>query len=171
MWATPLMHSVAIQIAKLSGYSPIITTASLHNEALLKSLGTTAVLDRKLPASTIISEVQKLAGGKPVEYVFDAISLAETQLLAYDALAPGGALVQTRALSLDPGVQAKIERDGGSKKVVGPFASLQVPGNKALGVELYKRLTEWLETGVVVVSHHAAVRSRWCCKMELTSRL
>ncbi|KAI0694763.1 GroES-like protein [Earliella scabrosa] len=140
----------AIQMAKLQGFSPIITTSSLKHEEWLKSLGATHVIDRSLPIPDILAELPKITGGKPILYAFDAIGAAETQNMAYDALAPGGALVQTRALSLDPGLQAKIERDGGSKKVVGPFASLQVPGNKALGVELYKRLTEWLETGVVV---------------------
>ena len=142
------MHSVAIQIAKLSGYSPIITTASLHNEPLLKSLGATAVLDRKLPASTIISEVQKLAGGKPVEYVLDAISVTDTQLLAYDALAPGGTLI----ILLDEQIPtAKKQQAGHSKRIVHGWGTAHVPENREIGVELFSRLTEWLRTGVIVV--------------------
>ncbi|EKM48207.1 uncharacterized protein PHACADRAFT_77921, partial [Phanerochaete carnosa HHB-10118-sp] len=41
----------AIQFAKLSGFSLIITTGSLHNEAYLKSLGVTHVIDRTAPLS------------------------------------------------------------------------------------------------------------------------
>ncbi|RDX54066.1 hypothetical protein OH76DRAFT_1479124 [Lentinus brumalis] len=63
-------YGTFLHVAKYSGYSPINTTASLHNEAL-KPLGATAVLDRKLLAS----------------------SEARTpQTLAYHALAQGGTL-------------------------------------------------------------------------------
>ena len=51
------------------------------------------MLDRSLPPSSIVDEIQKIAGGKPVEYVYDAISLADTEVLGYDALAPGGTLI------------------------------------------------------------------------------
>ncbi|HEV7737525.1 MAG TPA: hypothetical protein VGO47_09170, partial [Chlamydiales bacterium] len=39
--------SSAIQLAKLSGFSPIATTASTHHTDYLKSLGATHVIDRK----------------------------------------------------------------------------------------------------------------------------
>ncbi|TFK82276.1 GroES-like protein [Polyporus arcularius HHB13444] len=136
----------AIQVAKYSGYSPINTTASLHNEALLKSLGANAVLDRKLPASSILSELQKLAGGKPLEYAFDAISFADTQTLAYDALAPGGTLF----IVLNDEIPEGKKKAGGDKRVVHGFGSVHVPENREIGVQLFSRLTEWLETGVIV---------------------
>ena len=79
------------QLAKMSGFSPIVTTALLHNEGLLKSLGATHILDRHLPAPAILAELQKIIDGAALEY--DAISLADTQSLGYDALAPGGVLV------------------------------------------------------------------------------
>ena len=148
------MRLPAIQLAKMSKFSPIIATASLHNEGLLKSLGATHVLDRRLAPEAILAELQKITGGAPIEYVYDAISLPDTEPLAYDALAPGGALVvvepQTRSLD------AKIARDKEAglapKKIAKPFAALGLPQHYAMGVELYKRLTEWLRTGVIVVS-------------------
>ncbi|RDX56961.1 GroES-like protein [Lentinus brumalis] len=136
----------AIQVARLSGYSPIITTASPHNEDLLKSLGATDVLDRSLPASAILSEIQKLTGGKPVEYVFDAISLADTQVLAYDALAPGGTLIRV----LDDKIPAEKKKDADNKRLVQALGSSHPPENREVGVQLYNRLTEWLRTGVIV---------------------
>ncbi|RPD72435.1 GroES-like protein [Lentinus tigrinus ALCF2SS1-7] len=138
----------AIQVAKYSGYSPIITTASLHNEALLKSLGATAVVDRKLPASAIISEVQKLAGNKPIEYVFDAISLPDTQSLAYDVLAPGGTLL----IVLFEKIPVEKKKAGDNKRIVHGLGSGRVPENREVGVQLFSRLTEWLETGVIVLN-------------------
>ena len=142
------LHTAAIQVAKLSGYSPIITTASPHNEPLLKSLGATHILDRSLPAPALISSVQALAGGQPIEYVFDAISLAETQLLAYDALAPGGTLI----IVLDEEIPtAKKLQARHSKRVVHGWGTVHVPENREIGMELFSRLTEWLRTGVIVV--------------------
>ena len=87
--------------------------------------------------------------------------------MAFDALAPGGGLVST-LLFTDPVLKEKIARDNGSKKLARPFASYQLPGNKALGVEIYKRLTEWLETGVIVVSQLSWVEFLEGWAMKLT---
>ncbi|TBU41503.1 GroES-like protein [Dichomitus squalens] len=136
----------AIQVAKLSSFSPIITTASSHNEALLKSFGATHVLDRSLPASTLAAEVAKIAGGKPVEFVYDAISLADTQALGYEVLAPGGVLVVTNPVAI-PEEKKKV---GDNKKIVNVFGVVHTPENREFGAEQYSRLTEWLKTGVIV---------------------
>ena len=112
------MHT-AIQVAKLSKFSPIITTASPHNEALLKSLGATHVLDRSLPASTLAAEVAQLAGGKPIELVYDAVSLPDTQTLGYEVLAPGGVLVITNPVQ----VPEDKKKAGDGKKIVNVFGS------------------------------------------------
>ena len=49
-----------IQFAKLSGFSPIITTASKHNETYLKSLGATHVIDRSIPLSELPQAVKAI---------------------------------------------------------------------------------------------------------------
>lgn len=153
------MHVTAIQIAKLQGFSPIIATSSLKHTDYLKSLGAAHVLDRSLPSETILAELPKLTGGKPISYVYNAIAEEATHHLAYDALAPGGALVTVdpRSTALD----AKIVRDKEAGlapiKIAKPFAYLGLPGNTALGVEVYKRLTEWIRTGAIVVSPSALV--------------
>ncbi|KAI0690510.1 GroES-like protein [Cerioporus squamosus] len=79
-------------LARLSGFSPIIITASLHNAEFLKSLGATHVLDRKLPAEQLMAEATKLAGGL-IPYVYDAVSLSDTLELGYALTAPKGDLV------------------------------------------------------------------------------
>ena len=137
----------AIQVAKLSKFSPIITTASPHNEALLKSLGATHVLDRSLPASTLAAEVAQLAGGKPVELVYDAVSLPDTQTLGYEVLAPGGVLVITNPVQ----VPEDKKKAGDGKKIVNVFGVVHLPENWQVAVEQYKRLPEWLRTGAIVV--------------------
>ncbi|KAI0671357.1 GroES-like protein [Trametes maxima] len=136
----------AIQLAKLSGFSTIIATASLHNEALLKSLGATHVIDRKLSHDEIVSEVAKITAGKPVEYVYDAISLADTQPVAYDVLAPGGSLL----LVLPDSIPAEKKKAGDNKKIVNVFGNVHTPENRQFGIDLYSHLTEYLEKGLIV---------------------
>ena len=134
-------------MAKLAGFSPIIATASPRNAALLKSLGATHVLDRALPTDAALAELAKLTAGAPLEFAYDAISLADTQPLAYRALAPGGSLL----LVLPNLVPAELKAPGDGKRVVSVFGNVHPPQNRKLGVEMYSRLTEWLEKGVLVV--------------------
>ena len=141
----------AIQMAKLQGFSPIIATSSLQHADYLKSIGATHVLDRSLPPADVLVELPELSGGQPIEYAFDAISAPETQHLAYDALAPGGAMITTQPFS-EAILADKEKRDGGSKKVARPYATANL--------ELIARLTEWLEKGYLVVCSGSCLRMR-----------
>ncbi|KAF7789614.1 hypothetical protein EIP86_000560 [Pleurotus ostreatoroseus] len=132
---------IAIQLAKLSGFSPILTTASARNEAYLKSLGATHVLTREaVPLASLPSEVKKITS-EPVKIVYDSISDADTQSAAYEVLAPGGQIVLVLPFSVD---EAKRSAD---KEVVQVFGNVHAPQNRAAGVALYKNLTELLRNG------------------------
>ncbi len=138
----------AIQLAKLSGFHPIITTASPRNTALLTSLGATHVVDRRLPADVILEQLPGLAGGKPLEVVFDSVSDSNTQVLAYRAVPSGGQLV----LVLPDVIPAELKGGGEQKRIVMVRGSISFPHTQAAGVELFKHLTEWLEKGLIKVS-------------------
>ncbi|KAI0671365.1 GroES-like protein [Trametes maxima] len=135
----------AIQVVKSAGFSPIITTASLHNSSLLTSLGATHVIDRSLPTSDILAKLPELTGGKPIELVYDAISLPETEPLAYQALAPGGALV----LTLPDVIPDDLKAPNDEKRIAYVFGNVQTPETSACGVEIYKRLSGWLREGMI----------------------
>ncbi|KAH9847267.1 GroES-like protein [Lenzites betulinus] len=135
----------AIQLARASGFNPIITTASPRNAALLTSLGATSVIDRSLPDETIIEDAQKLTEGAPIEFVFDAIALPETEVLGYKALAPGGALV----LVLPDTIPAELKKDGDNKRVAFFRGVVHLPHNRVTGAEAFKRVTQWLEQGII----------------------
>ncbi|CAE6504270.1 unnamed protein product [Rhizoctonia solani] len=82
----------SIQLARIAGFSPIVTTASAQHTDFLKSLGATHIFDRNVNAKTIQSVF-----ATPVSLAFDAISVAPTQELAYEVLttpspAPGAHL-------------------------------------------------------------------------------
>ncbi|RDX56935.1 GroES-like protein [Lentinus brumalis] len=130
--------SLALQFAKLSGFSPIITTASARNTALLQSYGATHVLDRNLSADALKAEVQKIAGG-PVTLVYDAVSVPETQAAGYGLLAPAGKL-----LTLLP---PKIAETSDGRTVVQVSGVVQFPMNVEFGKALFLVLSTLLETG------------------------
>jgi len=127
-----------IQLAKYSGFYPIITTSSLKHADELKSLGATHVIDRN---ASVVAEVRKLTD-KPILIVYDAISSADTQQASIDVLAAGGKLVTVLA----PSVKAE------GKEIV------HVVGLASLHPELFtslygKDVFEFLERGVLKPSH------------------
>lgn len=141
----------AIQLARLAGFSPIIATASPHNADALKAFGATRVIDRNLPADTILAEVTKATGGAPIKTVFDAVSLADTQHLGYDALAPGGTLVLDQLSEIKEGTLVP------DKKVITAFGNPNSPRNRDFAIAVYATLTEWLADGSIKVCVHPAM--------------
>ena len=143
-----------IQLARLAGFSPIITTASPHNTDALKAFGATHVIDRNLPADQIVTEVKKAAGGAPIKTAFDAVSLADTQNIAYDALAPGGTLV------IDLPSLIQEEKKVADKRFVQVVGSANAPQNRKVSVALYAKLTGWLADGSIKVCSPSYQRNR-----------
>ncbi|KAH7921868.1 GroES-like protein [Leucogyrophana mollusca] len=133
----------AIQLLRLSGFSPILTTASPVNAPLLTSLGATHVIDRHLPFSAIANEVSALTSGAPVKLVYDAVSLPDTQQGGYDILARGGYIIVTMRKSIK-------EREGEGKHVVPVDSDFHVPANMPFGAVVMRELPALLEGGDVV---------------------
>ena len=133
----------AIQFARLSGFSPIITTASLHNTTFLKSLGATHVLDRKLPSATLKAEAEKHAEGKSFEVVYDVISEEDTLALGYALTAPGGDFV----VVLPTPIKDRDDAVTG-KRVHMAHGTAE---NHAVGESLIGALPILLETGAIKV--------------------
>ncbi|KAJ4351917.1 uncharacterized protein N0V89_007261 [Didymosphaeria variabile] len=73
----------AIQLARLSGFERIVTNASTAHHDFLKELGAHVVLDRN---SSGVEDFQKALEGFPLEFVFDSISVKQTQLLGVKVL-------------------------------------------------------------------------------------
>ncbi|KAI0749284.1 GroES-like protein [Daedaleopsis nitida] len=137
--------SIAIQLAKLSGFAPIIATASPRNTALLESYGATHVLDRALSAPSLRAEVAKIAGG-PVALVFDGVSTAESQQAGFALLAPGGKLL---VLLPDAVMADKDALETAGRTVVQVHGVVQFPMNVEFGKVAYRELTPLLESGEI----------------------
>ncbi|KAL5504372.1 hypothetical protein ACEPAH_8446 [Sanghuangporus vaninii] len=129
-----------IQLAKLSGFSPIITTASLHNTDLLKSLGATHVIDR---SADVPAEAKKILGDTSVELIYDAVSEEATQNQAWDLLASGGTLLII--------LPAKVDKEKYKDKTLpdSVAGNVHLPQIHQLGISLYSKLSGLLESGAI----------------------
>jgi len=140
----------AIQVLKLSGFTTIIAYASFKHSDYLTSLGATHILDRaSVPLSDLASTVRTISpDGLPV--VYDAISSADTQVVAYDCLLNGGSLAITTAEA--PSLTARRESDTASGRDVVQFlANSHLPGQDDIGKQVYAVLSDWLRDGVIAV--------------------
>ena len=131
-----------IQLARLSGFSPIITTASLKHTDNLKSLGATAVFDRNLSASELSKEIKMLTN-EPIKLVYDSISSDSTQETGVELLAPGGQLGVV--------LPATAKADEG-KSILRLLGLPRLPHNIELLETLYHdKIAEFLEKGIIKV--------------------
>ncbi|KAF9233967.1 chaperonin 10-like protein [Melanogaster broomeanus] len=129
-----------IQFAKLSGFSPIITTASPHNTDLLKHLGATDVIDRNDTPASFTASVARITGGHPISLVYDSVAHEDTQQLGYDTLAEGGHIV----VVLPPSIK---EAPGSTKRVVTASGRVHAAQNRGIGRALARHLPGLLEQG------------------------
>ena len=138
-----LPSSAAIQLARLSGFSPIITTASLARQKELKDLGATDVVDRHLAGDQFMMALQKITQ-QPIKIVYDVISMQETQKTAWLAVAPGGTLV----LTLQPVVKEEEER---GRSVITTYGNPHAQPNQHMCRGAWSILGKWLQDGVIKV--------------------
>ncbi|EPT05359.1 NAD-binding protein [Fomitopsis schrenkii] len=131
-----------IQLAKLSGFSPIVTTASLRNADRLRQLGATHILDRGLAFDALASELERIVL-EPLTVIYDAVASLDTQNFAYDILAPGGALAVVRPVAVS---EAKRVPE---KRVSIVYANAFRPENQRLAKSLFSRLHHLLEEGAI----------------------
>ncbi|KAF9463951.1 chaperonin 10-like protein [Collybia nuda] len=133
----------ALQLAKLSGFSPIITTSSPKHTAFLESLGATHVIDRH--TTSVQEDIEKITTA-PIEYIYDAISAVETQQIGYDLLAPTGRMVTDLAPAFKAGTIVKS---------VTPVLAIQnLPQNRKMLETLYSHLTKAVTDGIIKANRH-----------------
>lgn len=82
----------------------------------------------------------------PIKYIYDAISIKETQEPAYQVLSPGGTFILVLPFAID-----KDQVDD-SKVVVATFGWPYDPDQGNLGVGAFKHLSALIESGEFKVS-------------------
>lgn len=81
---------------------------------------------------------------RPIRFVFDAISLPETQPIGWGLLARGGTLVLTLGASVK-------EDEGKGRKAIQTSGSPHSAQNKELGCRTWAMVEEWLSEGDIQV--------------------
>ncbi|KAG2110911.1 chaperonin 10-like protein [Suillus discolor] len=130
-----------IQLARLSGFYPIITTASPSNEELVKGYGATHFFDRSLSGKQLLAAISEVTDD-PINLVYDAISLPETQSVAWELLADNGTLVLTLPASVK-------EDEGKGRRVVSTLSYPHTPENEELCSSSWARVEKWLSDGTI----------------------
>jgi NADPH:quinone reductase-like Zn-dependent oxidoreductase len=131
---------LAIQFAKISGFNPIIATASPKNTEYLKSMGATHVLDRKLSTPDLKGEISKITS-QPIQYLFDVVGSPETQQTGIEILTSGGQYIVVVRPTVAPG----------DRKVARVLALRTEEHTKAPLTALYTKFAEFVENGLIKV--------------------
>jgi NADPH:quinone reductase-like Zn-dependent oxidoreductase len=136
---TSSVGQYVIQVARLSGFSPIITTSSLKHEDYLKGLGATHVIDRN--SEDVVGKIKALLPNGAVGVVYDAISMEETQKMAVQLSKADGKILLTLS---------KIEGlDFGDRTTSHTFGN--VHDGRKIGIQLYSVLLNYLQDGCIKV--------------------
>ena len=136
----------ALQLAKLSGFNPIITTASTHNEDYCRAAGATHVIDyRSTPYALIPDVVKEMAKG-PIGIIYDPISTYESQKADWEILEPNGSLVLTLPPAIDISTESK-----GNRWVVLTYGAVRDHGHSEFGRAMYAALPGLLADGSIKV--------------------
>ena len=144
------LQRTAIQFARLSGFSPIITIASPKNAVLLESLGATHVIDRNLSGDAFTSAVRDILASKPLHVVYEGASDAAILRTAFELLEPGGKLIAcpNGAQALTPDQHANKQ-----KEVIFPLGTPSYSEDRhRVCVSFYEHLPRLFESGELKVS-------------------
>ncbi|KAH7025015.1 chaperonin 10-like protein [Microdochium trichocladiopsis] len=150
-----------VQLARLSGYSRIVTNASAAHATLLRRLGASTVLDRKTQNSAG-DFVQAVGEDIELDCVYDTIGTPETQCLAVEILqkarkvrggsAGAPSLVVCTHNADDKAVRQGSKLEGGARKVEikGILAVGPAPEYRNVSEPFYVHVARWLEAGEFV---------------------
>ncbi|KZV70506.1 GroES-like protein [Peniophora sp. CONT] len=135
----------ALQVLKLSAFSPIITTMSATNEAYCKTAGATHVIAyNAVPYSTLPDKVAEILDGAPLIVAYDAISLPDSKKVAWAALAPRGTLV----VVLEPAAGGTPETEAKQgKMMVRAYGMANEGENFEFSARMYSVIPSLLESG------------------------
>jgi NADPH:quinone reductase-like Zn-dependent oxidoreductase len=140
---------LALQLVRISGFHPIITTASKHNEDYCLRAGATHVIDyHDIPYSSLGDAVTNITQ-KPIDVVFDAVSTNDSQHAGWRILAPHGRMIVTL-----PAVVSNVDGPTGNengKQIFFTHANINMPAKQEFGTNLYSALNQWLQSGTIKV--------------------
>ncbi|VDB89125.1 unnamed protein product [Peniophora sp. CBMAI 1063] len=135
----------ALQLLHASGFNPLVTTASAHNEEYCKAAGATHVIDYKTtPYSDLPTTVKSIVADTPISIIYNSIA-SGTQAFALEILGPGGSLVTVTK----PDVGAQGPPDAQGRRIICVYGDAGAECHQQLGENMYASLTRMVEQGVL----------------------
>lgn len=131
----------------MSGFNPIITSASAHNADYVRAAGATHVIDYKtIPYGPDFIRAVSAITFAPVKVVYDTVWSPESQAMSWDILAPGG-----KHICAQPNpVKGDGFEDETGRKVIGVCGSVYddaMGGDTKLGHSLFAALEKMMADG------------------------
>ncbi|CAE6364891.1 unnamed protein product [Rhizoctonia solani] len=142
----------AIQLARITGFSPIVTTASAQHTDFLKSIGATYIFDRDVGAKTIQS-----AFATPVSLVLDAVSVESTQSLAYEVLTTPSPVPGAHLSIARPLVDAVKEKNVDNRVTINYFFGSSHM-HRDLSIPFWQSVGQWIKDGKLVPNRVQVVK-------------
>ncbi|KAG1870731.1 chaperonin 10-like protein [Suillus subalutaceus] len=136
----------AIQLARFSGFDPVVTTAFPSNEDLVRDYGATHLFDWHLSGNQLVAAIGKVIDS-PFRIVFDAISLPETQSVEWRLLAQNGIIVLTLPASVK-------EDEGKGHKTIYINGDPHLPYTHELFCNSWAMVETWLLEGIIQPNNH-----------------
>jgi NADPH:quinone reductase-like Zn-dependent oxidoreductase len=127
----------ALQLARLTGFKNILTTASPHNFDYVKSLGATHAFDYKDP--DVVKKIREASGGK-LKLIYDATGAGNVLLETLGS--EGGSIALTVPQSTPKNPPSNV-------KIYNTFAGVifQNKEGEKLAQEFYQAVVGWLASG------------------------
>ncbi|GAB1526957.1 hypothetical protein RhiTH_010131 [Rhizoctonia solani] len=141
-----------IQLARIAGFSPIVTTASAQHANFLRSLGATRVFDRNVDTTTVQS-----AFPTPVSLVLDSISIAATQEFAFEVLITQSLVPDAHIVLMLPPTNSLKEKISGEKVAV-HTAYGSSHRFKDLTMPFWRNIEQWIKDGKFVPNRVQVVK-------------
>ncbi|KAH7165339.1 chaperonin 10-like protein [Dactylonectria macrodidyma] len=143
-----------IELAKLAGIGRIIAIAGHHNEAKLKSVGATHVVDRQAPNA--LDQIRAIAGDELV-YAVDTVNAGTEQELGVAALSntKKGTLITLRRPEGDLDTSRIGSKSAGYERRLVFGVS---PMHPEVTVPFWEQIPEWLKAGKIRPSHFEVIK-------------
>ncbi|KAF8704592.1 GroES-like protein, partial [Rhizoctonia solani] len=141
-----------IQLARIAGFSPIVTTASAQHANFLRLLGATRVFDRNVDTTTVQS-----AFPTPVSLVLDSISIAATQEFAFEVLITQSLVPDAHIVLMLPPTNSLKEKISGEKVAV-HTAYGSSHRFKDLTMPFWRNIEQWIKDGKFVPNRVQVVK-------------
>jgi NADPH:quinone reductase len=145
---------LGIQFAKIAGIGRIITVASARNEAALRAMGATHIVDRHASPESIAAQIREISPAG-VEHVFDCVSWENELSLALSIVPTTQPSVVLTLHPPNEGIKLAKEKglnDCSVRFILGTNDYLQ-----PLTKQLWVNLPKWVEQGKIRVPKYRVI--------------